>query len=91
MQREHTEVEMREHEQTAGERRIEEERQAAVNSKLRAALGEAEPGGLTSGCSDFGAEFFRQVERCGCVQADKAGDADADEIVTLLLVSSCLF
>ena len=40
--------------------------------ELKPALEEAEPGGLTVGYSEFGADFFWQAEGC-----DRGGNADA--------------
>jgi len=75
--RESSAVKMEEHAQAAGERHAEEKRQATV--ELRTALERAEPGGLTIGCSEFGAEFFRQTGGCG-KQRDEGCSADAGEM-----------
>ena len=48
--------------------------------ELKAALEEFEPGGLAGGCSEFGAEFFREVERHG-VQLNSRGRQGGCEAV----------
>ena len=55
-QKESSKVKMEEQARAAGEKHAAEKRRAVV--ELKAALEEAEPAGLTVGCSEFGLNFF---------------------------------